>query len=341
MNDNTARDHSKVSAEKLRKIMAQVANMLAKADDPSCTVAEAEQNRNRAEVLMARYRLEESQLSAVDQALLGIAVKRAVWRMCPMSSEFERNYSALASYVVNHIEAEAVLKYVNDDNGGTWLAVEVFAYESDLMYGEQLFNSMRLAFASKLEPKRDPSMSDAANVYAMRNAGMERRRIAEVMGYPATSGPGKVSKEFKAECARRDEDASDLLGKGNSMAAFRADYATSFVNVIWQRLATMRAAAGADSAGLVMADRHDKVREAIWTAYPKMRPSTAAATPYKAPNGDCDRCKAAASGYCRSHAWLKPSRARVSTRRGSAAGQERGRAAARSVDLGQSRGLKG
>ncbi len=335
MNDNSARTE-KPSAEKLRKIMAQISNMLAKADDPSCTPAEADQNRERAEVLMRRYRLEESEMSAEDQTLLGIAVKRARWTVCPYSSEFSHQYRALVAYVVNHIEAECVMKY---DNGN--IVAEVFAYESDLMYGERLFNSMRLAFSTRLEPKVDADATEAENVFILRNAGMERRRIAEVLGWSPKSGPFKASKLFKEECERRGEDANVLLGKGNSVKNYREQYANSFVVEVWSRLARMRATAGADSAGLVMADRHEKVREAMYTAYPNLRPNPVTTTKrIGEEQGECPKCAKASSGFCREHAWMKPSRARSSS--GPAynhAAAERGRAAARSVDLGQSSSL--
>ena len=336
MNDNTARDHDRPSPEKLRKIMAQISNMLAKADDPSCTPAEADQNRERAEVLMQRYRVQEAELSDVERAMLGIKVQRALWRVCVMDSEFAQQYRTLASYVVAHIDAKAVFKYEWDENGTGWYVLDVFGFESDLMYGEKLWNGIRLAFGSRLEPKHDPSLSEGANVYAMRNAGMERARISDAMGWSPKTGPFKVSKVYKAECASRGEDANVLLGKGNSVKQFRADYANSFCSEMWSRLSRMRHAAGADSVALVMANRKEQVEEAMYEAYPNLRPKPVKRIGEE--QGRCPKCAAAKSGYCRAHSWLRPSRSSRSTGY-SAAGAERGRSAARSVDLGQSRSL--
>jgi hypothetical protein len=327
--------HEAVSPERLKKIMAQVNNMLAKADDPSCTPAEAEQNRTRAEVLMARYRLDEASLSATDRAMLGIKVMRATWKVCPIDSEFQLAYRYLAAAVIQHVEAEVVMKY--DWNTG-WVVADVFAYESDLMYGDRLWAGIRLAFGQRLEPQVDHSLTDAENVYNMRNAGMERGRIGEAMGWGAKAAQ-KVTKVFKDECARRGESGSVVLGKGNNVKAFRTSYAEGFRDELVMRLWRMRQAAS--SQDVVLKDRHERVVEAKYEAYPNLRPVPK--DRQVEPKGgisqaDCPKCERAKSGYCRDHAWLKPSTA-FHADRTNYAGLRRGREAARNVDLGGTSGI--
>jgi hypothetical protein len=334
MNNNDTQT-AKVTPERLKKIMAQVNNMLAKADDPSCTPAEAEQNRNRAEVLMARYRLDEASLSAVDKAMLGIKVQRARWTVCPIDSEFAMVYRYLVSAVINHTECEAVLTY---DWSANVIVADTFGYESDLMYGERLWASIRIAFSTRLEPKHDGSLSDGANVYAMRMAGMERGRIGEVMGWGATSAQ-RVTSVFKRHCRDNDIDGSIVLGKGNSVKTYRNSFAEGFRDELIMRLWRMRQAAG--SQDIVVKDRHNNVLEAKYEAYPRMRPVPV--DHQVEPTGgishaDCPKCARAKSGYCRDHLWLKPStayRADNTNYRAARAGRE----AARSIDLGGTAGI--
>jgi hypothetical protein len=153
------------------------------------------------------------------------------------------------------------------------LVAHVFGFESDLRYGAILLQSVRVGFAKSLEPKVDPTLSDQVNVYNLRSAGVERIRIARVMGFGETgSATAKVTRLFKAECAARGEDAAALLGRGNNVKTFRKSYAQSFSSTIWDRLARLRQASAEENRALVLVSRLDEVKEMFYTAYPWMRP---------------------------------------------------------------------
>lgn len=310
-----------VSPAKLRKVMDQVNQLLLLADDPGATPAESERARERAERLMFLYKIQEASLDAEEKMRMGIRPMSAKWRVAPLRSEFSRQYSSMANYVVHHIDAMAVQSWEHED-GVTWITFQVYGFESDLAYGESLWNGIRIAFKQKLEPVLDPSLSDEANVFAMRNAGMERIRIAEIMGFGTTgSATAKVTKLFKQACAARGENANVLLGKGNSVKTYRSSYASAFADEMWNRLWKMRTARGQESHTLVLASRKDEIMELLYTDHPSLRPRP---VDPNAPMPKVSRRRMA-----------KPKERPVNY-----AAADRGREAARSVDIGAAGGRR-
>lgn len=262
-----------VSPEKLRRVMALINNLLARADHPNTPPEEAKVSRERAEREMARYRVEEAALSVEQKAQMGIKPRMTEWRVAPLRSEFSMEYRQMAAYVINHIGGYGVSTY-DYSNDGTWLVYKVYGFESDLAYGDLLWASIRNAFAGNLEPAVDPALSDEDNVYRLRNAGIERGRIGVLMGWggEGTQGPGKVTRVFKKACAARGEDPKALSGKGNNMRTFRRSYAEAFADQIWHRLYALRTARGQISGELVMANRMDEIMEMVYTSHPSLRP---------------------------------------------------------------------
>lgn len=316
-----------VSPEKLAKIMDRIRLILAKAENPASTPAEQEMCREQAEKLMSQYRLEESELDEGDKARMGIHPVVRVWDIYAADSEFSKFYTAMASYVLDHVGAYAVWTHdfrQNTDNLGRtlWSQFKVYGFESDLAYGELLWNSIRLAFAEKLEPSRDDSLTAEENVFRMRNAGMERIRIARVMGWGDTgSATSKVTAHFKRACAARGEDADVLLGKGNSVKTFRKVYAQSFADEIWSRMWHLRTARGQYSTGLVLANRMEAVMELVYRDHPSLRPPTAEEIARRAEANKGKKARKVRARKPETVAW-------------NPAAEARGRSAAASVDLG-------
>jgi hypothetical protein len=310
-----------VTPEKLAKILERVRLMMARADHPNTPVAEADLCRERAERLIAQYRIEEASLGAEDKARMGIKPTAAWWDVCPLGSEFSMAYRAMASYVLNHVGAVgAVSKYetitAEDGTQTTWLRYKVYGFASDLAYGDILWQSIKIGFAGKLEPRYDPSLSDEENVYRMRSAGMERNRIGQAMGWGwEGKAPAKVTRTFKKACEARGESASVLTGKGNNVKTFRRSYADGFASEMFHRLYRLRSATGQNTTSLVMANRDEVIREAMYQDYPNLRP---------VPVGGV----AAANGKAIRRARKQPERPT------NWAAMERGRSAAGTVDLG-------
>lgn len=326
--------------ENLDKMLRKVAALLAQADHPNTTPTEADTFRAKAEALMFRYRIDEAMLSTAPGT--NTPSENPVWhtfKVCRYSSEFATMYRLMAQDACRHVGVRYQTRHETtyDDQTGqgeTWYVMECVGYASDHRIVEVLFVSMSLAFQQRLEPKFDPALSEQENAYNMRSAGMEGWRIAEaIYGSTEKKLRPKVRALFKKEAEARGEDPTVLLGKGNSVKAFREDYASGFVSTMSSRLSNMRASRGEDERGLVLAGRINNVEEAFYERYPKARPVSGATGPYRAPNHGCEKCSKAKSGYCRDHNYLKPRRARYG-RDVNFAAYDRGSAAARTVDLG-------
>jgi hypothetical protein len=323
---------------KLDKTLRQVQALLATADHPNTPPHEADTARNMAEALMIKYRIQEHDLSAQETSALG-----PVWRTMQLvryQGEFTQDYRQLFAATMDHLDIRGVTSYASIDGEG-WLVAEVVGYESDLRFLEAMFTAARLAFSHKLEPQYDPALNPQENAYVMRSAGMEGKRIAmAIFGKCDKGDPPKVRAMFKKEAIKRGEDASVLLGQGNSVKLFRQSYATGFVSTFWNRLFQMRTATAGERGGLVLANRKDAIAEAFYDKFPQYRPMPSSTPRISTGHDTCAKCAKAKSGYCREHSYLRPSRARQSERRVNYAGYDRGSAAARTVDLGiTSRGL--
>jgi hypothetical protein len=317
----------------LDSTLAKIQGLLAVADDPATTPEAAENYRAKAEALMFKYRIDEAMLGVRnDQG--NIFRPEPVWRtfrICKAGNEFRHHYEQIAVAALGHVDARCVRDY---EDG--WHVIHAVGYDSDLRFAELIFTAGMLAFGTKLEPRYDPNLSDQVNAYNMRSAGWEGKRIAQaIWGSDDKALRVKARKLFRREAAERGEDVEGLTGRGVSVEQFRKDYAAGFADEFWSRLWRMRQEHAQDERGLVLADRKDKVEEALYARYPHLRPRPAGeAGTWVDPTKECQRCQAAKSGYCREHSYLRPSQARPRAASYSAAGAQRGRAAARTVDLG-------
>lgn len=265
-----------IDKDTLDRKMRQIESLLAKADHPNTPAPEAASAREMAERLMVRYRIEQEDLiKSGDLKTDVIDVQNVYIAYSPMDSEFRATYRTLLSMAMHHTGCHGVYgSYEVDEFGNYQYRMHVFGYEADIRYAQMLFNNARLLFADRMEPKPDAGLSDEDNVYRMRSAGMERIRIAEVMGWgTTTSATAKVTRLYKKACAMRGEDAS-LTGKGNSVKNFRDVYKTEFTNTFWTRLWEARNAVDAEiqEGGLVLHDRMGRVKEAVYKVYPQLRP---------------------------------------------------------------------
>lgn len=329
---------------KLDAILRKVQALIAVADDPATTPEAAETYRAKAEALMLEYRITETMFTQASTSSGGVSPVWRKVRVCPLTSEFERTYRYLWASCVDHVDGKSASGYETDEETGqTWRIATCLGYESDLRYAEMLFTAFSLAFSGKMEPRYNPALSDQENAYIMRSAGMEGRRIAMAI-YGREDKPlrVKVRNMFRAEAAARGESVEGLSGRGANVATYRESYADGFENEVYWRLHRMKLSTG-DTGALVLKSRKDAILEAWYEKFPHLRPNPNANRTDRMigdDRKDCAKCKKAKSGYCRDHAYLKPSTARYRERSYSAAGYARGQTAAQSVDLGGSKGSR-
>lgn len=322
-------------SSKKEDILRKVQSLITLADHPNTPMHEADTARNMAEALMFKYRIDQLDLSAADKTQAAINV---VWRtvdLCDRDSEYRHQYASLAFAVIAHMDIRGVC--TTDKRGESYAddvyVVQMVGYEADVMFAEMLITAARLAFGKALEPKLDRTLSDQVNAYLMRSAGMEGHRIAmAIYGSDDMKLRPKVRAMFKAEAILRGEDPTALLGKGSNMKLYRESFAQGFTTTFSNRLYRMRESRGMVSHGLVLANRKEAIDEAFYERFPQYRPQPASTPQIGNGHGSCPKCAKAASGYCRDHQWMKPRKGR--TRYANSTALDRGRNAARSVDLG-------
>lgn len=256
-------------AIKLDSMMKKVEALLARADHPNTPPEEADTARMMAERIMVKYKIDQEEMLKrgdlkVDQ--FNVLFKEV--DVTPYGNEFFEVYRTMVAYATHHCDVLGVWKY-RDGHA----LLEMIGYEADIRYAEALFMQARLVFADRMEPKYDPSLSDEDNVYRMRSAGMERIRVAKIMGWE--KGGAKVTRLYKAACAKRGEDPA-LTGQGTSVKDFREAYKVGFLNELWQRLYNAKNAVESelDSGGIVLHGRKERIRESMYERYPHLRPGT-------------------------------------------------------------------
>lgn len=319
-----------ISAPGLGNMMHKIQALLDRAEHPNTPLPEADSCRAKAEELMNKYRIAESELAA--SRLAGDASSlRPIRRdivVCAVRSPYRHVYHSLIHFIVEHVGCRTSFAYDSHN-----LIARVIGYESDIRYLEMLFAGVRLTFSQTMEPKPDQRLGDAENVYALRSSGMERNRIANLLwGSSMTDGPahGKVTKLYKAECERRGEDPK-VVGRTVNAKTYRESFADGYVDRMYSRLCTMRNAAATSATGLALFGRKEAVDEAFYTEFPNLRPKPRIEM-RNTEKDPCAKCAKSKRGACRDH-YISYGGGRE--RPYSSLGASAGRRAADTADLGR------
>lgn len=319
--------------DNLENILNKVRGLLAKADSTTFP-AEAESLRTKAEALMFKYRLDESQLTAEEKAERNFSVQWRTIVMCGNDSPFASTYMSMMAQACLHMDVKYRTDWQLNQAEGTYEYVaHVVGYGSDLAFVDMLFTSAALAFRAQMEPVVDRTLSDQVNAYRLRMAGMGGREIAIALyGKDDKALRPKVRKMFADEAIARGEDPAPLMGKGVNVQRYRESYAQGFRGAWSTRLFIMRQERGGEG-GIVLASRAEAINEAFYVRYPDARPKAKIEGETGVRQHVCPKCQKAKSGYCRDHGWMRPRRGRVQY--ANSAGLARGADAARSVDIGR------
>lgn len=274
----TKDDGTEVTAEQQRKMAEKIGKLVAMSEDESLTSEARSSYAEKAERLMREYRVnEERVISTGSSSILPAAFEITLiygngrW----YANEFQDSYVMIWREISKHAGLKSHVIYRYDDEKDTRAIVAVgFGYEMDIRLAQFLWTSAHLTFATRIDAKVDPSLSDQLNCYYMRGSGMERNDIAnKLWGSAYTDGAahGKVQKLYLAECAVRGETPS-VGGKGFQAKRYRKAYADGFSDQFGWRLRDARSAVDAQSGGLVLHGRADRVAEAYYEEYPTRRP---------------------------------------------------------------------
>lgn len=313
------------------QILRRVQAMLNQADHEKTTATEAASFRAKAESMMAEYRIEESEAIARGEAPSLVPGER-IMDVSAYHSQFASWYIDLVSYVVHHCGVKAMFNYRHDTTG-TVRTVHMVGYESDTMFAEMLYTSIRLAFAANLEPQFNAQLDEMENVYRMRNAGMTRDEISGAMGWLKSMTPSaaadKATKVYAKACADKGVQPK-LLGRSTSMKVYKGEYASNFVTELYWRLRDSRDGVDTERGAVVLANRAEKVDEAFYELYPHFRPSTAPALPAEPVKAETEAQRKRREAR-QDREWAAEQAKRNSP--GGRAGAAAGREAAKEVDL--------
>jgi hypothetical protein len=318
-------------AAKIRALLANADSMEADGNDEAAATFRA-----KALEWMDRYKIAEEAAIAEDPTYAEPIV--VMIDVHYRSYEVRMAYLQMATILADHTEVKVVVGHLAGDG----YRVTVVGYEGDVRYFEFLWTSAVLMFSTKIDPHWDPSRAEAENVFYLRQAGITRKEIADsAWGNGAgdlAANRSKVQRIYLSEAKARGEDAA-ATGLGFQAKDYRRAYAEAFVTTLNRRLRRARDAANAIGGVVVLAGRAERVAEAFYMRFPRMRPSTEVATPYVDPRTTCERCKRAASGACRQHPiyrWTAAMERRWQAQQNGAsaqAGRSSGRQAAEGVVL--------
>lgn len=264
------------AGKSLDGILRRVSGLLSRAEHPRTPEPEAKACREKAQALMQRYRIEEAQLVASGTASLA-PVSRVV-AVSLLSVDFSWRLEEIFSAILAHVDVRGAWSYGPDPdaNGARSILVTCVGYESDIRFAIAMFSVVKLQFLARVSPSVNPEESDADNVYRLRSAGIERWRIAEMMGWPATGGAhARVTRLYQRACAERGEEAT-VTGREFSANRYRIAFAAGFSAKAKHRLRLMRISDG--DGALVIAGRREAVDEAFYAMFPGLRPKPAPAS---------------------------------------------------------------
>lgn len=291
----------------------------------------------KAELLMIKYRISEEEALAGD-ATSALPILHRITLATETGRSMFNWYLATFRRIADHCGLRFIHEWEKDENDQYRRVAVVVGYEGDVRYAEFLWTAASLMFVTRIDPHWNSDLPERENIWRMRNAGIERRVIADHAwknGHEAKARSA-VQRIYLAECKARNEMAH-ASGLGHQTSVFREAYAQSFVNTLAYRLQMAREAADSVGGGLVLHGRKERVEEAFYGFFPQMRPHPMTGdVEYVAP-APCEKCQKAKSGHCRMHpvsSWTRADEAAWQRRHNSSssrAGQASGRAAAEGV----------
>jgi hypothetical protein len=330
--------------------LSRVRKLRAVADDERAPEGERAAAAIKADGLMFKFKIDQAMLMDTQEIRLD-----PEWRSMPLypaGLSFGHYYGQLCDAIAKICDVKYQSSYVYDEETNkSWMVAVCCGFPHDLDYFSMLMTGIITEFGRHIDPIYSPELTEAENAYIMRCAGWEGHRIAHaIWGDNKKGNRVKARRLFKEEAERRGEDPTDLLGQGTNIKAFRTEFAYSFYYTLTGRIRALATERGDTQGMLVLRSAKARVEEMFWDRFPHLRPQPAApvkpASTEVGTDGayisqdECAKCKKAKSGYCREHAWLRPSTRTyyVSSRTVNVEqrGRERGAAAARKVDLGGS-----
>jgi hypothetical protein len=275
----TKSDGTEVTPEMQRNAARKIGGLIRMSQDETLTPEARASYAAKAEELMREYRTAEEKVISSGFSS-STPVRYEVILLEGFGSyvnDFQHNYLRIWGEIRKHAGLVGHVEYAYDEErDGRKLVAVGYGYEIDIRLAEFLWTSAHLVFATRIDPKVDPKLSDQLNCYYLRGAGMQRNDIAEALWGSARNdgvAHGKVQKLYLAECEARGEKPA-VMGRGIQVAKYREAYADAFVNQFGWRLREARDAADAKSGLPVLHGRKERIAEPYYAEFPDRRPAT-------------------------------------------------------------------
>lgn len=307
-------------SDKTAKMMERVRALLAKAASTNFP-AEAETFRQKADEIMTEYAIEQWMLEGLEKGRERPEPARrdfdfSWWRGNPFRSQLWSLFTSTARH------CRCTVATTHADYGQ--MKMPVFGIPSDLDWFDVLFTSLMNQMIQQVDPQPKTSLTMNENLAIMREAGMPWQqaipriialgRVADKEWDPETTTFDDVYKPwvhgYRNWCRRTGHSQSYV-----NQQTFRKHFADGFSLEINSRLRRMReetetsydATHAAGSMDLVVRDIRAQVLEAMYQAFPDLRPHPA--------DCDCDSCHFCRDPKCQRRACVearKPIRFRSS-----------------------------
>lgn len=269
-----------ITPEMQAKMAEKIGKLIAMSEDESLTKEARASYAEKAETLMREYRINEENVISSGAAAASTPITYKIVLVEGLglwySGEFSDAYIRIWREIKNHAGLVGHVEYAYDgDNARKMVAVGT-GYEIDIRLAQFLWTAAHLTFATRIDTKVNPQLSDQLNCYFMRGSGMERRDVAAALwgsGPKDGAAHGRVHKLYLAECAARGEQPT-VGGKGFQARRYREAYAEGFIDTFGWRLRDARSAVDSRQGGLVLHGRKERVRDAYWAEFPEKNPNS-------------------------------------------------------------------
>lgn len=157
-------------------MLAKVRKLLAKAEDPAATEAEAESYTAKAAALVASYGIDAALLAVADPGTDPVEDRRI-----PLDAPYAADKADLLGTVAMRLRCQVVRLRSRDADGSGW-TLHVFGHRSDLERAEVLFTSLLLQASTRMLATPVPSWDHPAAFRRSWLAGFTAavsRRLAE------------------------------------------------------------------------------------------------------------------------------------------------------------------
>jgi hypothetical protein len=265
-----------ITEETPKSILDKVAKLITLAEHANTSDIEREAFLAKADAMMVKY--------AIDRAVIESRKTAGEQREKPVSVtvpfirdgvDFESQYVSMFSSICNHNRVRAVIRTYREE-------ATIVGFSADVEYTQMTWNSVYLAFVSKLDPTWDPSRPADENIKVLKEAGWKWSRIADVAnehGFECTATDGRLKAAYRRQCKAEGVEPTSHTQRH---AAYRAAYAEAFAATISSRLYRMRTAAEDQVASrrgtgteVALRSRADTVNEEFYSLFPHFRPMSA------------------------------------------------------------------